>query len=183
MAPRQLFSQPMEDENDPEPGSKRVRPSSADEGSMQVRLRACASACGTSWPGIAHWLALLALPWKNSAHAVERTMAPRQLSLPPMEAEMNPEPGSQRVRPSSADESSMQVRLRARASAFDTLWPGPAHWLALLALAWANGQSSPLLAREKCAAKTLMSVAAPPFTTIASAVHYTIAPCIELFSA
>eukprot|EP00962_Isochrysis_galbana_P003916 scaffold1102_cov116-Isochrysis_galbana.AAC.2 len=25
MAPRQLFSQPMEDENDPEPGSKQVR--------------------------------------------------------------------------------------------------------------------------------------------------------------
>eukprot|EP00962_Isochrysis_galbana_P009648 scaffold2693_cov139-Isochrysis_galbana.AAC.1 len=36
MAPRQLFSQPMEDENDPEPGSKRVRPSSADQGSMQI---------------------------------------------------------------------------------------------------------------------------------------------------
>eukprot|EP00962_Isochrysis_galbana_P023173 scaffold6967_cov123-Isochrysis_galbana.AAC.4 len=83
------------------------------------------------------------------------------------------EPGSKRVRPSSADESSMQVRLRARASACGTPWPGPAHWLALLTLAWANGQSSPLLAREKCAANTLMSAAAPPyFTTTASAVHY-----------
>eukprot|EP00962_Isochrysis_galbana_P023221 scaffold6982_cov113-Isochrysis_galbana.AAC.3 len=51
MAPRQLFTQPMEDDNDPEPGSKRVRPCSADEGSMQVRLRARASACGTPWPG------------------------------------------------------------------------------------------------------------------------------------
>eukprot|EP00962_Isochrysis_galbana_P022048 scaffold6546_cov107-Isochrysis_galbana.AAC.2 len=60
-------------------------------------------------------------------------MAPRQLSLPPMEAEMNPEPGSQRVRPSSADESSTQVRLRARASACGIPWPGTAHWLALLA--------------------------------------------------
>eukprot|EP00962_Isochrysis_galbana_P033843 scaffold11391_cov125-Isochrysis_galbana.AAC.7 len=39
-------------------------------------------------------------------------------------------------------------------------------------VAWANGQSSPLLAREKCAANTLMSAAAPPFTTTASAVHY-----------
>eukprot|EP00962_Isochrysis_galbana_P003298 scaffold920_cov135-Isochrysis_galbana.AAC.4 len=57
--PRQLFTQPMKDENDPEPGSKRVRPSSADESSMQVRLRARASACGTPWPGPAHWLALL----------------------------------------------------------------------------------------------------------------------------
>eukprot|EP00962_Isochrysis_galbana_P008067 scaffold2191_cov138-Isochrysis_galbana.AAC.9 len=65
MAPRQLFTQPMEDDNDPEPGSKRVRPSSADEGSMQVRLRARASACGTPWPGPAHWLALLALAWAN----------------------------------------------------------------------------------------------------------------------
>jgi len=54
MAPRQLFTQPMEDDNDPEPGSKRVRPSSADEGSMQVRLRARASACGTPWRGPAH---------------------------------------------------------------------------------------------------------------------------------
>eukprot|EP00962_Isochrysis_galbana_P020128 scaffold5876_cov129-Isochrysis_galbana.AAC.1 len=62
MAPRQLFTQPMEDDNDPEPGSKRVRPSSTDEGSMQVQLRARASACGTPWPGPAHWLALLARP-------------------------------------------------------------------------------------------------------------------------
>eukprot|EP00962_Isochrysis_galbana_P022588 scaffold6758_cov116-Isochrysis_galbana.AAC.1 len=61
-----------------------------------------------------------------------------------------------------------------RASACGTPWPGPAHWLALLALAWANSQSSPLLAREKCAANTLMSAAVPPFTkcTTASAVHY-----------
>jgi len=43
-----------------EPGSKRVRPSYAEKSSMQVRLRACASACGTSWPGLAHWLALAA---------------------------------------------------------------------------------------------------------------------------
>eukprot|EP00962_Isochrysis_galbana_P009269 scaffold2601_cov117-Isochrysis_galbana.AAC.1 len=99
-------------------------------------------------------------------------MAPRQLFTQPMEDENDPEPGSKRVRPSSADESSMQVRLRARASACGTPWPGPAHWLALLALAWANGQSSPLLAREKCAANTLMSAAVPPFTTTASADHY-----------
>eukprot|EP00962_Isochrysis_galbana_P009625 scaffold2684_cov124-Isochrysis_galbana.AAC.6 len=99
-------------------------------------------------------------------------MAPRQLFLQPMEDENDPEPGSKRVRPSSTDEGSMQVRLRARASACGTPWPGPALWLALLALAWANGQSSPLLAREKCAANTLLSTAAPPFTTTASAVHY-----------
>eukprot|EP00962_Isochrysis_galbana_P027300 scaffold8572_cov126-Isochrysis_galbana.AAC.4 len=101
-------------------------------------------------------------------------MAPRQLFTQPMEDDNDPEPGSKRVRPSSTDESSMQVRLRARASACGTPWPGPAHWLALLALAlaWANGQSSPLLAREKCAANTLMSAAVPSFTTTASAVHY-----------
>eukprot|EP00962_Isochrysis_galbana_P054955 scaffold26604_cov116-Isochrysis_galbana.AAC.6 len=56
-----------------------------------------------------------------------------------------------------------------------------------MALAWANGQSSPLLAREKCAAKTLMSAAAPPFTTTASAVHYNplrrIKPTLEQFVA
>ena len=74
MAPRQLFSQPMEDENDPEPGSKRVRPSSADESSMQVRLRARASACrlwhSLAWPcalagtpgtGLGQWPELAAL--------------------------------------------------------------------------------------------------------------------------
>eukprot|EP00962_Isochrysis_galbana_P002597 scaffold705_cov119-Isochrysis_galbana.AAC.6 len=98
-------------------------------------------------------------------------MAPRQLFSQPMEDDNDPEPGSKRVRPSSTDEGSMQVQLRARASACGTSWPGPAHWLALLALAWANGQSSPLLAREKCAANTLLSTAAPPFTTTASAVH------------
>eukprot|EP00962_Isochrysis_galbana_P051655 scaffold23126_cov241-Isochrysis_galbana.AAC.14 len=54
---------------------------------------------------------------QNSAHAVERTMAPRQLFTQPMEDENDPEPGSKRVRPSSTDEGSMQVRLRARASA------------------------------------------------------------------
>eukprot|EP00962_Isochrysis_galbana_P020382 scaffold5941_cov125-Isochrysis_galbana.AAC.15 len=94
-------------------------------------------------------------------------MAPRQLILPPMEAEMNPEPGSKRVRPSSADESSTQVRLRARASACGTPWPGPAHWLALLALAWANanGQSSPLLAlgKEKVCCKDSHECCSTPF--------------------
>eukprot|EP00962_Isochrysis_galbana_P034520 scaffold11699_cov109-Isochrysis_galbana.AAC.4 len=44
-------------------------------------------------------------------------MASRQLTLPPMEVDMNLEPGSQRVRPSNAEKSSMQVRLRACASA------------------------------------------------------------------
>eukprot|EP00962_Isochrysis_galbana_P013799 scaffold3931_cov112-Isochrysis_galbana.AAC.2 len=39
----------MEDDTNPEPGSKRVRPSSADKSSTQVRLRARASACGTPW--------------------------------------------------------------------------------------------------------------------------------------
>eukprot|EP00962_Isochrysis_galbana_P031268 scaffold10186_cov154-Isochrysis_galbana.AAC.3 len=99
-------------------------------------------------------------------------MAPRQLILPPMEGDLHPEPGSKRVRPSSDEKSSMQVQLRACASACGTPWPDPAHWLALLALPWANGQSWPLLATEECAAKTLLSVAAPPFTTTASAVYY-----------
>eukprot|EP00962_Isochrysis_galbana_P039794 scaffold14336_cov115-Isochrysis_galbana.AAC.4 len=49
MAPRQLFTQPMEDDNDPEPGSKRVRPSSADEGSMQVRHDKNTCAVGEGW--------------------------------------------------------------------------------------------------------------------------------------
>eukprot|EP00962_Isochrysis_galbana_P022010 scaffold6531_cov125-Isochrysis_galbana.AAC.1 len=70
--------------------------------------------------------ALLCLAYENSAHAVERTMAPRQLFTQPMEDDHDPEPGSKRVRPSSADEGSMQVRLRARASACGTPWPGPA---------------------------------------------------------
>eukprot|EP00962_Isochrysis_galbana_P050443 scaffold21815_cov119-Isochrysis_galbana.AAC.1 len=99
-------------------------------------------------------------------------MAPRQLILPPMEDDLHPEPGSKRVRPSSDEKSSMQVQLRASASACGTPWPGPAHWLALLALPWANGQSLPLLAREECAAKNLLSVAATPFATTASAVYY-----------
>eukprot|EP00962_Isochrysis_galbana_P017560 scaffold5047_cov132-Isochrysis_galbana.AAC.1 len=99
-------------------------------------------------------------------------MAPRQLILPPMEDDLHPEPGSKRVRPSSDEKSSMQVQLRACASACGTPWPGPAHWLALLVLPWANGQSLPLLAREECAAKILLSVAATPFTTTASAVYY-----------
>eukprot|EP00962_Isochrysis_galbana_P015990 scaffold4569_cov117-Isochrysis_galbana.AAC.2 len=51
MAPRQLILPPMEDDLHPEPGSKRVRPSSDEKSSMQVQLRACASACGTPWPG------------------------------------------------------------------------------------------------------------------------------------
>eukprot|EP00962_Isochrysis_galbana_P005526 scaffold1496_cov110-Isochrysis_galbana.AAC.19 len=52
-------------------------------------------------------------------------MAPRQLTLPPMEVDMNLEPGSQRARPSNAEKSSMQVRLRACASACGcgTSWP------------------------------------------------------------
>eukprot|EP00962_Isochrysis_galbana_P012771 scaffold3617_cov119-Isochrysis_galbana.AAC.7 len=106
-------------------------------------------------------------------------MAPRQLIMPPMENDTNPEPGSKRVRPCSADKSSSQVRLRARASACGlrhSLASGlalrTAHWLALLALSWANGQSLPLLAREVCAAKTPSGVAAAPFTTTASAVYY-----------
>eukprot|EP00962_Isochrysis_galbana_P052716 scaffold24183_cov146-Isochrysis_galbana.AAC.1 len=112
-------------------------------------------------------------------------MAPRQLILPPMEDDLHlhPEPGSKRVRPSSDEKSSMQVQLRACASACGTPWPGPAHWLALLALPWANGQSLslPLLVlglgswqgkSVQCAAKTLLSVAATPFTTTASAVYY-----------
>eukprot|EP00962_Isochrysis_galbana_P028629 scaffold9088_cov118-Isochrysis_galbana.AAC.2 len=43
---------------------------------------------------------------QNSAHAVERTMAPRQLFSQPMEDENDPEPGSKRVRPSTAPVSS-----------------------------------------------------------------------------
>eukprot|EP00962_Isochrysis_galbana_P059091 scaffold32517_cov105-Isochrysis_galbana.AAC.1 len=51
MAPRQLILPSMEDDLHPEPGSKRVRPSSDEKNSMQVQLRASASACGTPWPG------------------------------------------------------------------------------------------------------------------------------------
>eukprot|EP00962_Isochrysis_galbana_P030246 scaffold9781_cov135-Isochrysis_galbana.AAC.2 len=47
-------------------------------------------------------------------------MAPRQPTLPPMEVDMNPEPGSERARPSRAEKISMQVRLRA----CGTSWPG-----------------------------------------------------------
>eukprot|EP00962_Isochrysis_galbana_P019567 scaffold5696_cov119-Isochrysis_galbana.AAC.18 len=67
MATRLLILEPKEaDANPGTPGSKRVRPvASADErreSSTQVRLRtrAGASACGTSWPGPAHKLVLLA---------------------------------------------------------------------------------------------------------------------------
>eukprot|EP00962_Isochrysis_galbana_P047352 scaffold19295_cov112-Isochrysis_galbana.AAC.1 len=45
---------------------------------------------------------------ENSAHAVVRTMEPRQPTLPPMEVDMNQETGSKRVRPSRAEKSSMQ---------------------------------------------------------------------------
>jgi hypothetical protein len=99
-------------------------------------------------------------------------MAARQLIPEPTGADTELDPGSERAHPNSADKGSTQVRLRARARAWGTSWPGPAHNLALLALAWATGQSCPLLAREVCAAKTPSGVAAPPFTITASAVHY-----------
>eukprot|EP00962_Isochrysis_galbana_P001422 scaffold360_cov128-Isochrysis_galbana.AAC.2 len=67
------------------------------------------------------------------AVAVELTMAPRQLIMPPKEDDLNPEPGSKRVRPSRADKSSTQVRLRARASACGTPWPGHAQSMACTA--------------------------------------------------
>eukprot|EP00962_Isochrysis_galbana_P037725 scaffold13252_cov101-Isochrysis_galbana.AAC.2 len=46
MAPRQLFAPPMEDDKNPEPGSKRVRPSSAD---LRARRR-CDCAHSLAWP-------------------------------------------------------------------------------------------------------------------------------------
>eukprot|EP00962_Isochrysis_galbana_P036041 scaffold12388_cov122-Isochrysis_galbana.AAC.11 len=75
-------------------------------------------------------------------------MAARQLILEPTEANTELDSGSERAHPNSADKGSMQVRLRARASAWGTTWPGPAHNLALLALALANGQSCPLVESE-----------------------------------
>jgi len=102
-------------------------------------------------------------------------MAARQLIPEPTGADTELDPGSERAHPNSADKGSTQVRLRARARAWGTSWPGPAHNLALLALAWATGQSCPLLAREVCAAKTPCgSRSTPPLLsqTASSAVHY-----------
>eukprot|EP00962_Isochrysis_galbana_P027633 scaffold8691_cov106-Isochrysis_galbana.AAC.1 len=58
-ARRQLIPEPTEADTELDPGSERAHPNSADKGSTQVRLRARASARGTSWPSPAHNLALL----------------------------------------------------------------------------------------------------------------------------
>eukprot|EP00962_Isochrysis_galbana_P033075 scaffold10997_cov119-Isochrysis_galbana.AAC.4 len=54
-------------------------------------------------------------------------MAPRQFRLEHMEVDTTADKGSKRVRVDCADESSMQARLRARATACGTPWPCPAH--------------------------------------------------------
>eukprot|EP00962_Isochrysis_galbana_P027947 scaffold8795_cov116-Isochrysis_galbana.AAC.2 len=59
-------------------------------------------------------------------------MAPRQLRLEPIEVDMTADKGVKRVRVDSTEESSTQVQLPARATAWGTAWPCPAHAL----LAW-----------------------------------------------
>eukprot|EP00962_Isochrysis_galbana_P011764 scaffold3329_cov120-Isochrysis_galbana.AAC.3 len=107
-------------------------------------------------------LLLLKLKEEKTPRAMRgySNMAARQLIPDPTGADTELDPGFERAHPNSAVKGSTQVRLRARARAWGTSWPGPAHNLALLALAWATGQSCPLLAREVSAAKTPSGVAA-----------------------
>eukprot|EP00962_Isochrysis_galbana_P013423 scaffold3808_cov112-Isochrysis_galbana.AAC.54 len=75
-------------------------------------------------------------------------MAPRQLRLEPIEVDMSAEQGSKRVRSDINDESSTQVRLRTRVTAYCTSWHCPA-------LCWVRSDHWPelrLLAREVSAA-------------------------------
>eukprot|EP00962_Isochrysis_galbana_P030113 scaffold9731_cov113-Isochrysis_galbana.AAC.4 len=67
-----------------------------------------------------HWIVTEA--WKNSAHAVERTMAPRQLFLPPMEDDLHhPEPGIG-LKASPAFQSRQELDTGAIARPRERLW-------------------------------------------------------------
>eukprot|EP00962_Isochrysis_galbana_P047940 scaffold19839_cov124-Isochrysis_galbana.AAC.1 len=54
-------------------------------------------------------------------------MAPRQLRLEPIEVNPTADKAAKRVRVDSNEESSSQVRLRARAIAWSPPWLGTAH--------------------------------------------------------
>eukprot|EP00962_Isochrysis_galbana_P037521 scaffold13160_cov106-Isochrysis_galbana.AAC.8 len=70
---------------------------------------------------------------KNSASTWRVTMAPRQLRLEPIEVDMGADKGVKRVHAESTEESSTQVQFSARATAWGTAWPCPAHcWPGLI---------------------------------------------------
>jgi len=101
-------------------------------------------------------------------------MAPRRPGTQPTEVDPTLDIGAKRARVVGEDESSTQVRLRARTRACKPACTIIAHILAWLLL-WRSVRrrgSLPLPQRDVSAAKTPSGVAAPPFNTSASAVHY-----------
>eukprot|EP00962_Isochrysis_galbana_P032987 scaffold10955_cov125-Isochrysis_galbana.AAC.4 len=99
-------------------------------------------------------------------------MAPRRPSAQPTEADPTLDIGAKRARVVGEDESSTQVRLRARTRACKPACTIIAHILAWLLLWLSVRRGSSLPQRDVSAAKTPSGVAAPPFNTSASAVHY-----------
>eukprot|EP00962_Isochrysis_galbana_P025341 scaffold7791_cov133-Isochrysis_galbana.AAC.5 len=74
MAPRQLIMPPMEDDTNPEPGSKRVRTSSADKSSTQTLEMSCCV------PFISHLLVMYLPRMTLRALVTNRLDAPRVYS-------------------------------------------------------------------------------------------------------
>eukprot|EP00962_Isochrysis_galbana_P003279 scaffold916_cov92-Isochrysis_galbana.AAC.1 len=103
-------------------------------------------------------------------------MAPRRPGTQPTEADPTLDIGAKRARVEGEDESSTQVQLRARTRACKSACTclALAHILAWLLLWLSVRRGSSLPQRDVSAAKTPLGVAAPPFNTSASAVHYQI---------
>eukprot|EP00962_Isochrysis_galbana_P028478 scaffold9001_cov127-Isochrysis_galbana.AAC.2 len=99
-------------------------------------------------------------------------MAPRRPGTQPTEADPTLDIGAKRARVEGEDESSTQVQLRARTRACNPACTCLAHTLAWLLLWLSVRRGSSLPQRDVSAAKTPLGVAAPPFNTSASAVHY-----------
>eukprot|EP00962_Isochrysis_galbana_P056280 scaffold28182_cov126-Isochrysis_galbana.AAC.3 len=101
-------------------------------------------------------------------------MAPRRPGTQPTEADPTLDIGAKRARVEGEGESSTQVRLRARTRtrACKSACTSNAHTLAWLLLWLSVRRGSSLPQRDVSAAKKPLGVAAPPFNTSASAVHY-----------
>eukprot|EP00962_Isochrysis_galbana_P027177 scaffold8514_cov125-Isochrysis_galbana.AAC.3 len=101
-------------------------------------------------------------------------MAPLRPGTQPTEADPTLDIGAKRARVVGDEENSTQVRLRARTRACKPACIVTAHILAwLVLLLWLSvRRGSSLPQRDVSAAKTPFGVAAPPFKTSASAVHY-----------
>eukprot|EP00962_Isochrysis_galbana_P009685 scaffold2702_cov116-Isochrysis_galbana.AAC.2 len=99
-------------------------------------------------------------------------MAPRRPGTQPTEADPTLDIGAKRAHVEGEDESSTQVQVRARTRACKSACTCLAHTLAWLLLWLSVRRGSSLPQRDVSAAKTPLGVAAPPFNTSASAVHY-----------